>query len=131
MSPQLLTSLNFTWLLESSPVPEASIELTFLWKHKSSPTFDHSPSRDQQTSVQLHFFFFFLQSHNRSYFGEKKIHAQQCQLKSSQVALAVQCSGNKAAFGPLDDWGHSRDIAKLPFLLVLEPSAINASSCRK
>lgn len=59
MSPQLLTSLNFTWLLESSPVPEASIELTFLWKRKSSPTFDHSPSRDQQPSVQLHFFFFF------------------------------------------------------------------------
>lgn len=59
MSPQLLTSLNFTWLLEYSPVPEASIELPFLWKRKSSPTFDHSPSRDQQTSVQLHFFFFF------------------------------------------------------------------------
>lgn len=71
MSPQFLTSLNFTWLLESSPVPEASIELTFLWKRKSSPTFDHSPSRDRQTSVQLHFFFF-LQSRNRSYFGEKK-----------------------------------------------------------
>lgn len=35
--------------------------------------------------------------------------------------------GNEVAFGPLDDWGHSRDIVKLCFLLVLEPSAINAS----
>lgn len=36
-----------------------------------------------------------------------------------QVASAVQCSGNGAAFGLLDDWGHSRDIAKLPLYLFL------------
>lgn len=72
MSPQFLTSLNFTWLLESSPVPEASIELTFLWKRKSSPTFDHSPSRDRQTSVQLHFFFFFTKPQSVLLWGKKK-----------------------------------------------------------
>ena len=27
------------------------------------------------------------------------------------------CSGNGAAFGLLDEWGHSRDIAKLPLYL--------------
>lgn len=47
----------------------------------------------------------------------KKIHPQQWQLKTSRVASTVQCSGNGAAFGPLDDWGHSRDIVKLLFFI--------------
>lgn len=68
----------------------------------------------------------FLQNSNRPN-RRGEIPTQQCQLKTSRVASAVQCSENGAAFGPLDDWGHSRDIVKLPFLLVLEPSAVNAS----
>lgn len=120
VSDLLLLSLNFTWFVELSPLfpRSGNHPLLFITSQAKTNTLMWSCS--------------FSQNPSRPNVGKKKPHRHSgVNWKPAGWQAHHSAVGIEAAFGPLDDWGHSRDVVKWPFSLVLEPSAIKASSGRK
>lgn len=86
--------LNFTRLLASSTLPQARAEPTLLLVCKSSPAFDHSPSRGQQSRYGVAIF---LQNPSRPNVGEKQQRRQPKRNTATAVSIENQLGGMRSS----------------------------------